>query len=133
VPSPRFPRPERARRGRRDNALGIPLACLFLGGLIVCALFYGGLVPSGIVPLEGFRSDDGFAQTRIGRILFIPTYGNLCRQVEFSNQTWKFGNDRLLPCEEAARMVVRPIEQDVDSTDRLTSIRDAFVNRKGSR
>jgi hypothetical protein len=109
------------RRLRRDigHALTACVTVLALVGLF-------GLVRNNIQPtirnnaaLEG-QDDD----LRTGSILFVPIYGNRCRQKLIDNATWRIWDVGPIDCDEAmARSAARTHAW---SAARVDVVRDGF-------
>ncbi len=102
------------RRGRERTRNVV----LVLAGVAGAALLLGLGVNAGWVP-TGMRApaktlDERtreFAATRVGRIL-VPTGENdMCRELEFSNDTGKFRRSRMLRCQDTVPGVIDPLRQ----------------------
>ncbi len=137
----RWQRRARSRsRGRRENVIGVGIACVFLAVLVAVGLISSDWVPISMQPF-GFSfkttagrlaktTADGFVKTRTGKVLFSRINSDLCRQVSFSNETGRFSDDKLVRCDDALSEDSKKAEsrQD-DAGGRFNSLRDSFMNR----
>ncbi len=63
---------------------------------------------------------------RAGPVLFVPVYGNVCRQRWIDNKTWTFSDGQDVVCDEAASWTVNTKPADQSVTQRMDAMRDGF-------
>ena len=70
---------------------------------------------------------------RAGPILFVPIYGNVCRQRWIDNATWTVRDGQDVVCDEAASWTVNTKPADQSVTMRMDAMRDGFrANKPGN-
>lgn len=66
-----------------------------------------------------------------GTLLFVPVYGNVCRQRWIDNATWTIRDGQDVICDEAASWTVNTKPTDQSVAQRMDAVRDGFrVNTK---
>ncbi len=131
-------RPARRSRGRGETGISTLIVCLLLALVLGCGLVYTGMVPafSGLVP--GFPQSSGppsevtavrYVEGRTGQILFVPIFGEICRQVIFNNDTGRWSRESRVRCEDVLLGDLTPESRTAASGERLTVIREAFARK----
>lgn len=68
-----------------------------------------------------------------GTLLFVPIYGNICRQRWIDNKTWTFRDGEDVACDEAASWTVNTKPADQSVAVRMDAMRDGFrANKVGN-
>src|SRR5262245_25629983 len=107
-----LPSPADARAGRRAvlgarpherkrNHIAIIAASLSVGAVLIGG-FYHAMMPSFSPtepPAAESAATDTFNESRTGKVVFMPPQGNVCRQVQFNNETGQLVNEREVPCD----------------------------------
>jgi hypothetical protein len=124
------PFPRRHPRHARGTAAIISVLILIFAG---AALFSGyvpfslSLRPAGDVHIG---DNSAFGKTRVGEILFANGRGEVCHKIEFHNETGLLGRDIKVRCDTGqTEDETTSASRVLPNTDRLTSVRNAFVKR----
>ena len=124
------PLPRRRSRHARGTAAIISVLSLIFAG----AALFSGYVPFSFSlrpPAHvSIRNDTEFGKTRVGEILFSNGRGEICHKVEFHNETGLLGRDTKVRCDTGQpEDETTSASRVLPNTDRLTSVRNAFVKR----
>ncbi|MDQ2078710.1 hypothetical protein RA307_00825 [Xanthobacteraceae bacterium Astr-EGSB] len=123
-----------SRRRRRRYARGTAAIISVLSLIFASAALFSGYVPFSLslrpvsdVPI---RDNSAFGKTRVGEILFSNGWGEVCHKVEFHNDTGLLGRDTKVRCDTGQpENETTSASRVLPNTDRLTSVRNAFVKR----
>lgn len=125
---------------RKQNQIAIIAASLAVATVLIGGFYYAVMPsfspsepPSAAEPTAAARATDTFNESRTGKVVFMPQQGNVCRQVQFNNETGRFGNEREVPCDQAATraksIAPRPAAPPSPIGSSYNSFRDLFVKR----
>jgi len=127
-----------ARSWHKEQRRGIMIAVsltLALGALLV------GYSVQAQIAAEAARTAQRAEQIALatkealqkGPILFVPIYGNICRQRWIDNTTWTFRDGQDVVCDEAASWTVNTKPADQSVAMRMDAMRDGFrANKVGN-
>jgi hypothetical protein len=119
---------------RINHTRGVAAAVSALVLIFAGAALFSDVVPFSLslrrMPDPGFRDDSAFGKRRIGEIVYTNGRGDACHKVEFHNDTGLLGRNIKVRCGTT-------LPEDYAATgsssgggsDRLLSLRDAFVKR----
>jgi hypothetical protein len=116
-----------AARRQRERARFIAIVSVLVGvlALAVGTVIYNGWVPSWRSSVETARVDNDFVRTRTGQVRSFVK-GDICRDLQFSNDTGGYVGGAFVPCETVARPDPATASA---KAERLNSIRGAFSTR----
>ncbi len=128
VPSLQRRKPERHARERMRNVALAAVAAAAIAavlGLGVSANWGQLSVGAPARPLDPQMR--AFAATRIARILIPDTDDDMCRELEFSNDTGTFLRGRMVRCQDVVSGVIEPLAG--DASGRGAQVRAFFSKR----
>jgi hypothetical protein len=120
-----------ARSWRKEQQRGLAIAVsltLALGALLV------GYAVQAQIAGEADRTARRAEQIALatkedlkkGAVLFVPVYGNVCRQRWIDNATWTIRNGADVICDEAASWTVNTKPTDQSVAQRMDAVRGGF-------
>ena len=114
-----------------ENTVGIAAVGIVLVAIVTAALYniVVSLMPAPPAPARG-SANDGFAESRTARIVFMPPNGDTCREILFKNDTGRFSEGRPVPCSSAVASAPAPESTKPSLGGALDSFRDAFNPRR---
>jgi hypothetical protein len=116
-----------------NNARGVAAAISALALIFAGAALFSDIVPFSLslrqAPDRGFRDDSAFGKKRIGEIVYTNGRGEACHKIEFHNDTGLLGRDIKVRCGTTQPEDYQPTPNVAGGSDRLLSVRDAFVKR----
>ncbi len=102
------------RRGReRTRHVALALAGVAGLAMLLGLAVNAGWVPTsmGAPPKPLDERTREFAATRVGRILVPTGDDEMCRELEFNNDTGKFRRSRMVRCQDTVPGVIDPLRQ----------------------
>ena len=131
VPMADIPVARTARSWHKEQQRGLMIAVSLT--LVLGALLVGYGVQAQIVG-EAARMARRAEQIALatkeelkkGTLLFVPVYGNVCRQRWIDNATWTIRDGQDVICDEAASWTVNTKPTDQSIAQRMGALRDGF-------